>query len=53
MQRMRPFGYPRWILLAPDIVEAILNGQATDLGLPRLLEPLPLEWDAQRTALLG
>jgi hypothetical protein len=43
----------RLTLLAPDIIEAILNGQATGLNLPRLLEPFPLEWDAQRTALLG
>jgi hypothetical protein len=43
----------RLTLLAPDIVEAILNGQATGLSLPRLLEPFPLEWDAQRTALIA
>jgi hypothetical protein len=39
--------------LAPDIIEAILNWQAAGLSLPRLLEPFPLEWDAQRTALIG
>lgn len=39
----------RLTLLAPDIVEAILNSQAlSDLGLPRLLEPLPLSWLEQR-----
>ena len=38
-------------LLAPDVVEAILNGrQPADLGLPALVGPFPLEWDAQRTA---
>ena len=44
----------RFTLLAPDIVEAILDGrQLADLGLPTLLKPLPPEWDAQRTALAG
>jgi hypothetical protein len=42
----------RLTLLAPDIIEAILNGQAADLSLPRLLEAFPLEWGAQRTALI-
>jgi hypothetical protein len=32
----------RLTLLAPDIIEAILNGQAAGLSLPRLLEPFPL-----------
>jgi hypothetical protein len=41
-------------LLAPDIVEAILDGrQQADLGLPASVGPFPLEWDAQRTALAG
>ena len=41
-------------LLAPDVVEAILNGrQPADLGLPALVGPFPLEWDAQRTAFAG
>ena len=43
----------RLTLLAPDIIEAILNGQATGLSIPRLLEPFPLESDAQRIGLLG
>ena len=43
----------RLTLLAPDIVEAILNGRAINLSLPRLLEPFPLEWNAQRAALIG
>ena len=39
-------------LLAPDIIEAILDGrQSAELGLPTLMEPFPPEWDAQRTAL--
>ncbi len=44
----------RLTLLAPSIVEAILDGrQQADLGLPALVGPFPLEWDAQRTALAG
>ncbi len=36
-------------LLAPDIVEAILDGkQPLDLGLLGLLAPLPPEWEQQR-----
>jgi hypothetical protein len=39
-------------LLAPDIVEAILDGrQAADLGLPALMKPFPTAGDAQRIAL--
>src|ERR1700710_2220851 len=42
----------RLTLLAPDIVEAILDGrQPTDLGLPTLLKPFPAEWDRQREEL--
>jgi hypothetical protein len=38
-------------LLAPDVVEAILDGrQQADLGLPASVGPFPLEWGAQRTA---
>lgn len=38
-------------LLAPDIVEAILDGrQPPELGLPALMEPFPTEWARQRTA---
>ena len=38
--------------LAPDIVEAILDGrQPEGLGLPGLMERLPVEWDKQRMAL--
>jgi hypothetical protein len=39
-------------LLAPDIVESILEGrQSAELGLPALMGPFPLDWDTQRTAL--
>ena len=38
-------------LLAPDIVEAILDGRQPDVGLPRLMRPFPPAWDAHRTAL--
>lgn len=39
-------------LLAPDIVEAILNGgQGPEVTLGRLLQPLPFEWEAQRSLL--
>ena len=38
----------RLTLLAPDIVEAILDGQqGIDVTLERLREPLPVEWDRQ------
>ena len=40
-------------LLAPDIVEAILNGwPPADRGLPALMEPFPLEWERQRASLV-
>lgn len=42
----------RLTLLAPDIVEAILNGQQpAGLQLPVLMKPLPIDWDAQRRQL--
>ena len=38
----------RLTLLAPDIVEAILDGrQGPEVTLARVLEPFPLEWAAQ------
>ena len=44
----------RLTLLAPDIVEAILDGrQASVISLPTLTEPFPVGWDQQRYALLG
>jgi hypothetical protein len=40
----------RLTLLAPDIVEVILDGrQPEELGLPALLEPFPIEWGQQRS----
>jgi len=42
----------RLTLLAPDLVEAILDGkQGPEVALSRLMEPLSLEWTAQRIAL--
>jgi hypothetical protein len=44
----------RLTLLAPDIVEAILNGrQPVDLGLPTLLEPMSSMWEEQRATTAG
>lgn len=38
----------RLTLLAPDIVEAILNGtQGPEVTLARVLEPFPIDWAAQ------
>jgi hypothetical protein len=42
----------RLTLLAPCLVEAILNGrQPVGLALSDLLQPFPLEWDLQRAQL--
>ncbi|WP_135468378.1 hypothetical protein [Crenalkalicoccus roseus] len=39
----------RLTLLAPDIVEAILNGrQPEGMTLPGLMEPFPVSWEEQR-----
>ncbi len=39
----------RLTLLAPDIVEAILDGrQQEGMTLPGLMEPFPVEWERQR-----
>jgi hypothetical protein len=38
----------RLTLLAPDIVERILDGAANELSLPWLFGPLPVAWQAQR-----
>jgi hypothetical protein len=41
----------RLTLLAPDIVDAILDGkQGSELTLATALEPFPVEWDAQLAA---
>jgi hypothetical protein len=43
----------RLTLLAPDIIEAILDGRQPEwLGLADLLMPFPLEWQWQRVQLL-
>ena len=42
----------RLTLLAPEIVEAILDGrQPAELQLDDLLEGFPLAWDGQRSAM--
>jgi hypothetical protein len=42
----------RLALLAPDIVEAVLDGRAcSDMVLEKLEEALPAEWNAQRSVL--
>ena len=44
----------RLTLLAPDIVEAILDGrQGPEVTLARLLEPFPVEWSRQDAAVGG
>jgi hypothetical protein len=44
----------RLTLLAPDIIEAILNGgQQIELGLPRLMEPFPTGWSEQCVLISG
>jgi hypothetical protein len=41
----------RLTLLAPDIVEAILDGRQTDnVTLPMLMQPFPVEWQVQRAS---
>ena len=41
----------RLTLLAPDIVEAILDGrQPENVTLPGLMQPFPAEWERQPTA---
>jgi hypothetical protein len=38
----------RLTLLAPDIVEDILNNRTHDLTLSDLLNPFPVDWGAQK-----
>ena len=42
----------RLTLLAPDIVEAVLDGtKGPDATLGQVLEPFPVEWNEQRQSL--
>jgi hypothetical protein len=41
----------RLTLLAPDIIERVMDGRPT-AGLARLLEPFPVEWEMQREQFL-
>jgi hypothetical protein len=44
----------RLTLLAPDLVEAILDGsQPEGMTLPALMAPFPVEWEGQRKASIG
>ena len=44
----------RLTLLAPDLVEAILDGrQSADLGLPMLMDAVSADWSGQHQALSG
>jgi hypothetical protein len=44
----------RLTLLAPDIVEAILDGrQEPKVTLTKVLEPFPVEWAQQQTSFFG
>jgi len=44
----------RLTLLAPDLVEAILDGrQPEGMTLSAMMEPFPVEWEAQRRGLAG
>jgi len=41
-------------LLAPDLVEAIVEGKKTEgMTLPRLMEPFAVAWVVQRAVLAG
>jgi hypothetical protein len=43
----------RLAVLAPDIVEAVLDGRHShDRGLAGLMEPLPINWSDQRSLLI-
>jgi hypothetical protein len=44
----------RLTLLAPDLVEAVLDGrQAEGVTLPQLMEPFPLVWCEQHSLIVG
>jgi hypothetical protein len=44
----------RLTLLAPDLVEQVLDGRVADrVALPALLEPMPLAWAHQREHLMS
>ena len=43
----------RLTLLAPDIVEAVLDGRRPDMTLPMLMGALPEVWGLQREMLCG
>ncbi|WP_193540151.1 hypothetical protein [Rhodopila globiformis] len=44
----------RLTLMAPDIVESILDGrQPPELGVPTLLKPFPPDWSKQRDRLMN
>jgi len=56
-ERINPFYVSRLLrltLLAPDIVESMLDGrQPEGMTLPGLMEPFPVEWAEQRGARVG
>jgi hypothetical protein len=41
----------RLTLLAPEIVEAILDGRSLRLQIENLLRPMPVEWERQKATL--
>jgi hypothetical protein len=44
----------RLTLLAPDMVEAILNGrQPAEMTLAALMQPFAVGWDAQKSGLIN
>ena len=43
----------RLTLLAPPIIEALLNGQSEGLVLPKLMEPFSIVWAEQRLVRAG
>ena len=51
ISRSYVFRILRLTLLAPDIVERILDGRPT-AGLAQFLKPVPVEWERQREQLL-